>query len=184
MTCTDVCENKLAVCRQRVPEATCVLADPNQPRFPVDDNCCDLLLAIEVPVSDESWFAGEVARVLRPNGTAVFTLNNRASYRAVLSNLVAGIRYGRSFYKLTYDESRAQFESHGIRIVEQTAYCWLPFSRASNSRLVPPLTRWEQRLGLRQRPRFAPWIAVVAENTAAENTVTNERETPSQQESA
>lgn len=167
MTCTDICERKLAACRRRVPEANCLLADANQPRFPVPDDCCDLLVAIEVPISDESWFAEEVARVLRPNGIVVATFNNRASYRGWLSNLLSGVRYGESFYRSSYAESAARLETCGFRIVEQTGYCWMPFGRASNSRPVSPLTQCERRFGLRERTKFAPWIAVVAERVAA-----------------
>lgn len=104
VVCTDVCPDALATCQQRIPDAECYLVDPHDQKFPVASESCDLLLAIEVPINGEPWFAPEVSRVLRPGGVAVCTFQNRDSYRGRLVNLRSHFRRRPVHYKAGYRE--------------------------------------------------------------------------------
>lgn len=162
VTCTDINPEALAVCQRRIPDARCILCSPDDQRFPADDHSVDLLLAIEVPVSEETWFGGEVVRVLRPGGVAVCTFNNRRSYRGRLANLRSAVRGCAPYYVADYTTCRRRLIDAGLTLCGETGFAWFPFGRGSNSVLVPLFVRLEQTLGLRRFVRYSPWVAVVA----------------------
>src|SRR2546427_2835608 len=88
-TCTDVNPTTLAVCQARIPEARCVVVQPADTRFPVDDASVRLLVVIEVaPVSEAVWFPREAARVLEPGGILIATLLNPVSARGAFYRMI------------------------------------------------------------------------------------------------
>lgn len=163
LTCTDINAEMLRVCQQRIPHARCILSNTNDQRLPVEDQSVDLLVSIQVPVVEEPWFASEVARVLRPGGVAVCTFNNRRSYRGKLVNIRSALHGWEPFYIADYETCRQRFVEAGFSFCRETGYAWFPFSRGSNSRLIPLFVGLERSLGLRRLVRFSPWVAVVAE---------------------
>ena len=87
MTATNVDPRVLAVCKERNPSASCILVDPTDESFPVDDASVDLLLCFEVPpVVNQAWFFAEAARVLEPGGKLVGTLSTCSRGAAQPSN--------------------------------------------------------------------------------------------------
>lgn len=60
MTCTDIVEDAVAVCQQRIPDATCICVDVNDTTIPCDDLSQRLLLCIEVhEILETDWFMEE-----------------------------------------------------------------------------------------------------------------------------
>ena len=155
-TCTDIDPDALAVCQQRIPAARCLLSAPEDQRLPVDDESADLLLSIEVPISEEPWFAEEVARVLRPGGVAVCTFHNRRSYRGRLVNLRWLLGGGEVHYQADYTTCRRRLTEAGFAVCRETGFAWLPFSRGSDSPLVPLCTRLERQIWLRRLVHHSP----------------------------
>ena len=66
------------------------------------------------------------------------------------------------FYAHAYASRRVALREAGFEIVSERGYCWFPFSRASNSRLIPLLTRLERWLLLDRLPLLSPWVVFVA----------------------
>ena len=60
MTCIDVNAAALAACREKVPEADCILAQPSDQTLPCSSDSMALLLCMEVaPVIHSDWFLVE-----------------------------------------------------------------------------------------------------------------------------
>jgi hypothetical protein len=74
-----------------------------------------------------------------------------------------------SLYKVPYGKWKDRLSTIGFEIVHEEGMCWLPFSRESNSLLIPPLTQLERYVGLRRFTKFSPWIAVVARKNSIAN---------------
>jgi SAM-dependent methyltransferase len=166
ITGTDVSEEAVAAFRQRLPNATCLLVEPGTTELPAPTGSIGLLLCLEVfAVVHEDWFLDEVARVLAPGGVVVAVVSNRNSYRRYLWR--AARRHGPStsddalpMYSRSYRSWRQRLEQAGFRRVYERGACWLPFSRRSNSSLIPPLSKLELILGLRRMTSISPWICV------------------------
>jgi SAM-dependent methyltransferase len=163
LTCTDINADVLAVCRQRLPNANCIHVSPSATTLPCATGSVSLVLCLEVfEVMESSWFAMEASRVLSPNGVLVGVTLNRSSLRGMF---VRAKRYltGRSaLYKISYAECRRRMESAGFVVASERGYCWFPFGRSSNSRLVPFFIGVERRFGLGRFTAFSPWVVFIA----------------------
>jgi len=164
VTCTDVNVDVLALCRQRVPEATCVLVSPDATTLPCRTASVQLLLCLEVfPVMDSEWFASEANRVLEDGGLLVGIALNRSSIRAALVRLKVRVQGGTNhFYRHAYAKRRFAVRDAGFDILLERGYCWFPFSRASNSPFIPFFARLERWLLLDRLPLLSPWVVFVA----------------------
>ena len=171
VTSTEVCVDKIAGCQARNPEANCVLVSPDDTRLPVDDNSMDFAVSIEVEVNDFDWFVPELRRVLREGGVAVFTLNNRSSYRGWTGNIKSRLRNDEIYYPRSHRNMCNQLAECGFEIIAANGFGWFPFGRFSNSSLVPLATKIEDWLQLRRFVAWSPWIAYVCRfNSQAEST--------------
>jgi SAM-dependent methyltransferase len=170
ITCTDIDGEMVALCGARLPAARCLVADPDATSLPFADRCLALVLCIEVqPVVQSEWFPGEVARVLRPGGELVGVTWNRWSARGLVSDMASRLR-GRGphpFYGQSYRACRRRFETAGLELIEERGLCWFPFSRASNSPLVPVAVAIEEWLQLPRLTSLSPWIVFAAPRSAA-----------------
>jgi SAM-dependent methyltransferase len=163
ITCTDIDADVLAICRQRVPEAHCVLVSPQSTSLPCPTGSVRLVLCLEVfPVMDSEWFVSEANRALEQGGVLVGVALNRTSIRAVFVRFKEYLHGGKSFYRQAYVKRRVALRDAGFEILLEHGYCWFPFSRASNSRLIPFFTRLERWLLLDRLPRLSPWVVFVA----------------------
>jgi ubiquinone/menaquinone biosynthesis C-methylase UbiE len=169
-TCTDVDQDILAICKERVPEVTTALVSTSDERFPVEDDSVDFLLAYEVPmVTGAPWFPAEAARVLKSKGVIAFTAHNPLSLRAFAYRTLhrTGLRRrpGHFYQGPTYPQQRRSLRQHGFQFVREEGMAWLPFHRESDSRLVPPLTALEGAIGLRRLVPVSPWVVGTAKRT-------------------
>ena len=163
VTCTEICPNKVRQCQRIHPTSNCVLVTPDDTTLPVETRSIDFAISIEVEVVEREWFAPELARVLTEGGVAVFTLNNRHSYRAAVSNIVAMMRRDEPYYNVSCREVEERVRACGLAIEKKIGFGWAPFGRFSNSRLVAPVTWAEDYLRLRQFARWSPWVAFICQ---------------------
>ena len=164
VTCTDINPNSLEICKERIPTATCVLVSPQDRTLPCTSSSQALLLCIEVvPVMASDWLTDEALRVLRPGGLLVGVYLNRRSLRGYYRHLTAAKNKEFDYYKVDYLNWRSQLCKHGFRMIFEEGICWFPFTRNSNSSLIPILTQLELRLGLRRLPGVSPWIVFLAQ---------------------
>ncbi len=165
--CTDIDQGVLELCGQRLPQARCVLTHTGSERLPAGDGELALLLVYEVvQVTDASWFPAEAARVLRPGGVLAFSHYNSASLRAVAyraAALTGGSRSQHRYYRgPSYTSLRRSIARAGFEIVHEEGIAWAPFTRQSNSRLIPVAARLERTLGLRRLASLSPWVLTLA----------------------
>jgi SAM-dependent methyltransferase len=168
MTCVDVDAASLAVCRSRLPSARCILASDHDTTLPCADNSMNLILCMEVwPVIDSDWFLPEAHRVLSPNGLLVGAIMNRRSFRGLFVR--ARERHdkprgpaGFTHYRHAYPSWTRELTRRGFTLRYERGYCWFPFQRDSNSRMIPLTTFAEGALGLRRLPSWSPYIVFIA----------------------
>jgi len=164
VTCTDIKSDAIEICKKRIPTATCVLVSPQDRTLPCEPSSQTLLLCIEVmPVLGSDWFASEALRVLRPGGLFVGVFLNRRSFRGYYRHLTATKNKEFDYYKVDYPNWRSRLCNHGFQMIVEEGICWFPFTRDSNSSLIPILTQLELRLGLRRLPGVSPWIVFLAQ---------------------
>jgi len=165
MTCIDVNPQTLSVCKERIPNANCVLVRPEEKAITQPSGKFSLLLCIEVaPVIDSDWFLPEAARVLKTGGIMVAVAWNRFSIRGVASRMQCAIKGDKNgeFYTRDYRTWRNALLKCGFEILAEEGLCWGPLGRMSNSPLVGFFASAERSLGLYRMPSVSPWIAVIA----------------------
>jgi SAM-dependent methyltransferase len=165
--CVDVREEAVELCRSRMPAARCILAKPDDRSLPVADGSVDLLLVNEVPpVTNAPWFAQEASRVLATGGVLVSTFFNPASirgafYRACMPASPSRQR-DRTYGGYSFQVVRRELEDLGFELLMTEGLGWGPFTRLSDSPLIPGVTWLERVAGLRRVARFSPLVVVVA----------------------
>lgn len=169
MTCTDISRETLDVCKRKVPAAECILVDATARTLPAESGAFSLLLCIEVPpVIQSDWFLAEAFRALRGGGILAGTFLNRSSWRGMQGRLRANLAGGgdRRFYVQSYPRWKKNLLKQEFELVRELGFCWAPFSRASDSRLVPLATRMERWFGLNHLPSVSPWVGFIARKRA------------------
>jgi SAM-dependent methyltransferase len=169
VTCTDVDAATLATCARRLPEAECILVDASAESLPCESGSIALLLVYEVAsVTQSDWFPFEAARVLQPDGVLVCSHHNSRSARAFggrLLDLLSSRRRQHSDHAYrggTYARFRDRLRDRGIVPEHAIGLGWSPFTRQSNSPLIPVATSLEALLGLRRLPSLSPFVLVRA----------------------
>jgi SAM-dependent methyltransferase len=165
--CTDVDPDVLEMCARRTPGARCILVDPDDDRLPAGEDELGFLLAYEVSqVTNSGWFITEAARVLQSGGVLVISHHNSASLRAVAYHVIARVERRRRKWPFytgpSYAALRRSLIGEGFEVLHDEGMAWMPFSRESNSRLIPAATRLEAMLGLRRLPSLSPWTLTIA----------------------
>jgi len=174
LVCTDVDAASLAHCQAQLPDARCIQVPPDDETLPVASGEVQLLLVFEVnEVVESEWFVREAARVLSPGGTLICTYWNRTSLRGAAYRVAAkmrpnqverGVRRFQDFYRgPTYRAFRKELQTHGFELRHEEGICWFPFTRQSDSRLIPAAVVVERALGLRRLPTLSPWVLCAAE---------------------
>lgn len=163
MFSTETNASVLAICQKRVPSAICFNVNANDQTLPFENEHASLLLCIEVPqVIQSSWFSSECCRVLKANGLVVGVFWNFLSIRGVYAHLRSTLTGSYDYYKFTYAKWRKMMILRGFQFIHEEGCCWFPFSRSSESRLVPILTSMEKYVGLRKFVSLSPWVVFVA----------------------
>jgi SAM-dependent methyltransferase len=164
VVCTDINPNTLAICQERIPSAKCILVNAIDTTLPCDTSSQALLLCIEViSVLWNNWFINECDRVLSPGGYIIGVFENRMSLRGFVRHLISEVNGQFDYYKVGYPTWRRKLRLSGFNMVYEEGICWFPFSRSSNSFLVPAFTQIELLLGLRRLPSISPWIVFLAQ---------------------
>jgi len=167
--CLDCDEIALSKCGQRNRAAQCVLVNRTNAYLPCKDQILKLLLCIEVRgVLESEWFLHEAVRALSNGGLVVGIFHNRRSLRGGFRHVVDRLTQKQGYYQRDFSTWKKSYENAGFRFLLAQGICWLPFSRASDSPLVPALTKIEEQLGLRLLPSFSPWVIFVAQRTRAQ----------------
>jgi SAM-dependent methyltransferase len=170
LTCIDVKQSSLDICQQRVPAATCILANQNSSTLPCDTESMGLVLCIEVEqVMHADWFIDEVFRVLQKGGMFVGVFFNALSYKGLIYRSVPSFRasvrarntywYG---YPLSYPVWRKRLRDRGFTLIQEEGYGWLPYRSDNNSVFVPVAAQIERYLGLRKLVSLSPMIVFIA----------------------
>jgi len=167
VTCTDINEDALKVCQNRIPSANCILVDKHATHFPCETDCLGMLLAIEVhELVEQKWFVLEASRTLKAHGLFVGVFQNKSSWRALVKNSLHEENDKLTHYTASYAPWRNQMRAQGFEMLLEMGICWMPFGRKSNSMLIPLAVRVEKWIGLRRLPSFSPWIVFVARKTS------------------
>ncbi|MCX5908710.1 MAG: class I SAM-dependent methyltransferase [Deltaproteobacteria bacterium] len=164
--CIDIFPNELAKCQKRLPTTKCILIDKHSKTLPCEREKLELVLCIEVPAIASEWFCAEAFRVLYPGGLVVGVFLNKLSIRGYFYHLVSSLWGRNDYYKHAYPSWRKKFCTQGFKMIAEEGICWFPFSRGSNSALVPMITKIEQYLGMRRMPIVSPWIVFVAQKVS------------------
>jgi len=164
VVCTDIDPKALDICQKRIPTAKCILVNSKDSTLPCGTSSQALLLCIEViGAIRKDWFIMEAWRVLSPGGYFVGVFENRYSVRGFFRHLVSELKGQFDYYKVAYPIWRNQLCREGFKMIYEEGICWFPFSRASNSFLVPIFTQLEDLLGLRHLPSVSPWVVFLAQ---------------------
>ena len=137
--------------------------------LPIAKETFDAVMTIEVSVcftglNDANVaFFSDVHRVLRPGGLFLLTAFNRDSYINILKKFKKN-RPGWEdmYYREGMGDYKRKLSDAGFTVEHCWGYRWLPFTRQSNSRLIPRLAGLEKLLLLRHLPHFSPWLFFVA----------------------
>jgi len=162
LICADVDACALELCKQRIPEARCVLVTEDNRVLPCGDNALGMILCIEVPVIGAEWFADEATRTLRPGGLLVGVFHNQLSWRGLAGHLLASVRGDLDWYSRKYPEWRRSLTRRGFTVVRETGCRWAPFPRLSDSVLLPLFLAAEQALRLPKLTVISPQVIFVA----------------------
>ena len=166
--CTDIYAGRLKTCKARIPSAKCILVDPESRELPCESGTVGLILGIEVPfVTQSNWFISEAYRVLQAGGFVVLITFNLFSWRGLIAHLSASARESYDYYERSYISRKKELRTGGFTVRHETGFCWFPFSRASNSPLIPLALRLERSLGLRKLITLSPWVACIAQKNSA-----------------
>jgi SAM-dependent methyltransferase len=172
VACTDVDEIALRACQVRTPSAKCILVSSHDRTIPAADASADLLLCIEiVPVIHSDWFPAEAQRVLRPGGALVSVILNRRSLRGLFVLIREKLGLARPYkdapflYTRSYKPWKRQMQRLAFQFEFERGCCWFPFSRQSDSALIPVSIATERGLGLHRLTSLSPWVVFVARKT-------------------
>jgi hypothetical protein len=166
MTCIDVDRQSLSTCQKRLPNARCILADPDDKSLACDSASLSLLICIEVPpVIESDWFLPEAGRVLTDNGVLVGVFWNKLSWRALAVRTKTALFGGKEWYRLMWLSWKKRLRAQGFELISEEGFCWSPFTRESNSFMVPAFAALERGIGLNRFVAISPWIVFVARKT-------------------
>jgi SAM-dependent methyltransferase len=164
--CLDVDAAALNACEHRVPGADCRQLNPNWTTLPVEAGSAQAILCVEVfAVMGRERLTNEVERVLADGGLFVGVFGNLLSWRGLVAQLPIKGAKQREYYPRTYGAWRSEMKRRGFRYLHEEGYGWAPFTRTSDSPLIPLSTHLEQQLGLRRCKRLSPWVIFIAQKT-------------------
>lgn len=169
MTATDVNPNILKICQKRVPSAKCILVDPCNSKIPCENGSKKLIICIEVfGVFNSDWFMDEAFRTLEHGGLLVCTVSNPLSLRGALHRVAYKIRkdkidYGYFTATQPYHKYKKKIIQNGFKLIYEEGFCWIPFTRQSDSMFIPVSGRLERFLGLRHITILSPLIIFIAQ---------------------
>lgn len=141
----------------------CRICQGDASHLPFQANSFDLVLAIQLieylPNLDS--FLHECHRVLKTDGSLIMTWSNRNSPFGRLYPFF--FKKNPIFYRFSCAEGVKRINRSQFKIETLKGYRWLPFNRASNSQVIPVLSRLESWFTpITGNPRISPWIFCAA----------------------
>jgi SAM-dependent methyltransferase len=160
LTCTEINDSTLQVCKARIPEAQCLLVKGTDKKLPCGAGSMQLILCIEVwPLVHLDWFLAEIGRILEAGGILLITCSNRLSWRGLYST-VRGT--DEQYYAGTYTAWKQKLLRNGVKVEREEGYAWFPFPQLSESKLIPVCGEVERVLRLSYLTALSPRVAVIA----------------------
>jgi SAM-dependent methyltransferase len=161
--CLDVDREILSVCQHHVSNADCRLLDPDWTTLPITTGSTQAVFCVEVfTLMGQERLTKEVNRVLAPGGIFVGVFGNLLSWRGLLAQLPLKGAEQRTYYPRSYGSWRREIKGLGFEFLHEEGYGWGPFSRGSNSPLIPLSIQFEQHFGLRRCKLVSPWVIFIA----------------------
>lgn len=119
----------------------------------------DSVLAVEcLDIMPFDRVVERAAQLLRPQGTFVFTLLNRGSWRFLIHKFLGREQENECF--LTLHEHERMWTAAGFELIAMRGYMWLPVTGVSNSPLIPICAVVERALRLHAYHAQSPWLMV------------------------
>lgn len=163
---TEAKQELIAPLSKIAPNVTPQLVSSQSAALALQDESVDLVIAIEAAALTQSpEFHRECARVLRPGGVLVLTLQNRASWKGLLGRLRRDhyrAEHGASYYDWSFGDLKRSLSDASLIVTGAAGLNWLPFTRDSDSALIGPLSTVERAFGLRKLASVSPWVLVAA----------------------
>lgn len=129
-------------------------------KLPFKKNRFDCIVSLEaVDYLEIKSFFKECNRVLRKDGTLLFSILNRYSYKKYMQRALSKYR---TFYRYSFDDVVCHLNEAGFEAKKCTGYNWLPFKRNSNNSLIGFFEFLEKALGLGSLAAISPWVFFVA----------------------
>jgi len=169
VTVTEVRPLPLHRLKVHAPQSDGILTGDRACDWPVKDAAMDCILAIQVPVVEFDWFWSECRRVLKPDGSVIFTATNHTSFKGLYHKLGDKLRpillhlgvsqwKFQAYYSMSTSTVIQTFEAEGFQLRHALGYGWLPAGRDSNLSLIPLFARAEQMLNLGKFIFQSPWV--------------------------
>lgn len=137
--------------------------------LPIKSNSVDAVMTVQVtPCTDAEHnvhYFSEVYRVLKERGIFLVVTDNKRSILGAMNQvaeLPGHIKKPYRFYSESYAITKGKLVNAGFKIGWVKGFRWIPFSRTSNSRLIPVFSAIERFLGLEKLVKYSPWLFWVA----------------------
>jgi SAM-dependent methyltransferase len=168
--CLDIDPEILKVCQHHLPSADCRVLDRDWTTLPIPTGSLEAVFCVEVfTVMGQERLTTEVDRMLAPGGLFVGVFGNLLSWRGLVAQLPLKGAKQRGYYPKTYGAWRGDLQRRGFEFLHEEGYGWAPFSRGSDSPLIPLSIHLEQHLGLRRCTLLSPWVIFIARKSLAGN---------------
>jgi len=126
--------------------------------MPFKDNTFDCIIAVQIiDYLPEEQFLKEITRILKNKRRLILTISNKNSLRNFLRK-----SNHKNFYKYSFEEMKEILKGLGFDIKKARGYCWVPFKRASNNKLIPVFSFMEKTFQLKFFYSVSPWVFIEA----------------------
>lgn len=158
----------LKILHHRESAIPSILVSGEATRYPIRASSLDCVLCLGLPSLIESdWFFSECSRILKCKGIAIFTTDNKYSYRGFYKKFlfkedVRTYPWKKLHYASSFRQVRLRLRNAGFKLVRARGFNWLPAPCTSNSQLVPYLALIERLLHLNALVSLSPWTIIEA----------------------
>ena len=161
---TDV-NNYEKACKIKNENIIFYQVNPDESFLPCKDNSINLIIVMQVvPVVHSEWFYKEANRVLTKDGFVVGMITNKNTIRGFLFNKSRGkveFRQNELSYTKSFNFWKKLIEKQNFKFFYKRGYNIGPFSRDSNSRLIPIFSFFENIFALYKLHFLSPWFIFI-----------------------